>query len=130
MDPRYIQPLHCVRDPEKLRSLVESMKVRGWAGRPILALDAGDSPQALTGSHRIAAAVEAGLEEIPVYLIDTSTHITDAVGRCVVCGDECWVVEALDARDDEDRLAAIKRSGDKTAINLIGEEVEHETNIY
>ncbi len=50
-----ILPLHEVRDDNKLAKLVDSMQ-DGWVGLPVLALDSGDHLQALTGSHRIAAA--------------------------------------------------------------------------
>ena len=63
-----IVALHEVKDTDKLNSLVTSM-ANGWTGRDILAVDCGDYLQALTGSHRIAAANEVGIE-IPVMVID------------------------------------------------------------
>ena len=70
--PGSIEPPHEVRDAEKLSRLTESMKNGGWQGRPILAYDIGNGPEALTGSHRIMAARNAGLDEIPISLVDSA----------------------------------------------------------
>ena len=68
-----IIPLHGVRDAAKLDGLVDSMRVDGWQGRALLGeLDSdGYTVHLWTGSHRLAAAVKAGLDEIPVLLIDS-----------------------------------------------------------
>jgi len=63
-----IVALHDVKDTGKLNTLITSM-ANGWNGRKILAVDCGDHLQALTGSHRIAAANELDIE-IPVMVID------------------------------------------------------------
>jgi hypothetical protein len=68
-----IRPFHEVRDAEKLAALAASMEERGWNGRPIVVIDCGDYYQAITGSHRLAAANEAGLDEIPVAICETGT---------------------------------------------------------
>lgn len=62
-------PLHEVRDADKLATLVAAMRRDGWQGRPLLAMPNGDGVQLLTGSHRYAAAVAAGLETVPVVCI-------------------------------------------------------------
>ena len=64
-----IIPLHEVRDAEKLRTLTESMEDKGWVGAPLVAIPYCDGFQALTGSHRRAAACDADLYEIPVEVI-------------------------------------------------------------
>lgn len=46
------QPFHGVQDQDKLESLVASMAANGWVGDPIVV----DGEDALTGSHRLAAA--------------------------------------------------------------------------
>lgn len=46
------QPYHEVRDLMKLTALVESMAKDGWVGGPIVI----QGEQAITGSHRLAAA--------------------------------------------------------------------------
>lgn len=69
-----IIPPHEVRDQDKYASLVESMSEGGWLGRPVLAYeDPGYGLRALTGSHRIAAANEAGIR-IPCLVL---TDLTD-----------------------------------------------------
>ncbi len=119
-----IIPLHEPRDAAKLAALTESMVEHGWTGRPILAIDNGNGYIALTGSHRIAAARAAGLDEIPVYAIDGTCHILATNGGCTICGKVCWIAAAVEARDDDDREAAIEMSGDKDAIALMTEEME------
>lgn len=66
IDPRLITPLHAVESSPKLDSLVDSMRRDGWVGRPLLLVN-GD---AWTGSHRIAAAVAAGLEDVPCVCVE------------------------------------------------------------
>jgi ParB-like chromosome segregation protein Spo0J len=68
----------------------------GRTGRPILAEDVLSGIQAWTGSHRIAAALEAGLEEIPVVVMSASD--IETAGESID-----WYAEHV--RDDEDRLA-------------------------
>jgi uncharacterized ParB-like nuclease family protein len=60
-----IRPFHEVRDSERLAALIASMTERGWDGRPLVVIDCGDYYQAITGSHRWAAANEVGIDEIP-----------------------------------------------------------------
>ena len=69
--PDQLIPPHEVRDPKKHRALTEGMLANGWQGRPVVALDTGNGVIALTGSHRLAAAADAGVECVPVYLLDT-----------------------------------------------------------
>lgn len=46
------------------------MQAHGWVGRPILLLPRrGNKYQALTGSHRYAAAKKAGLKKIPCVIL-------------------------------------------------------------
>ena len=47
-----------VTDTGKLEALIASMQQDGWIGCPLVA----DNDQLLTGSHRWAAAQEAGIE--------------------------------------------------------------------
>ena len=46
------QPYHETRERDKLNNLIASMSVNGWLGGPIVV----DGEQAITGSHRLAAA--------------------------------------------------------------------------
>ena len=47
---------HPPRDKEKFNALVNDMVENGWKGRPVLTIDQGGQTNALTGSHRLAAA--------------------------------------------------------------------------
>jgi hypothetical protein len=52
------------------RNLAESMRQRGWTGRPLLGHLRNDGRvQAWQGMHRLAAAEDAGLTEIPMLLL-------------------------------------------------------------
>lgn len=72
---------HEVRDQDKLAELVASMASKGWEGRPLLV----SNYRALTGSHRLAAAEQLGIE-VPVVEVP---------------GDWDWTT----AYDDESLLA-------------------------
>lgn len=69
-DPRLVYPPHRPTDSGKLAALTASMEEHGWQGRPVLAYEYAGTVVAITGSHRIAAARAAGLEEIPVQMLD------------------------------------------------------------
>lgn len=59
-------PLHEAIDPAKRDALAASMEASGWIGAPVVILS---EAQALTGSHRIAASIEAGYIPIPQVLV-------------------------------------------------------------
>lgn len=65
--PQSIVTWNEATDEEKVESLKDSMTKYGWVGRPIVMIEG--SNQALTGSHRIQAAIEAEIEEIPTIII-------------------------------------------------------------
>lgn len=114
ISPTLIYPPHEVRDEDKYAALVGAMTDGGWSGRPVLAWRAteDDRVRALTGSHRIAAARAAGLETIPVLVIE--------------CDDDADAVDALDAIRDQDEavnaLAEIDVS--PAARELMADEIE------
>lgn len=68
-------PRHEVYDPAKRDRLADALAARGWQGAPIVA-DV-QTAQAITGSHRIAAARQAGVKEVPAVDI---ADLADAVG--------------------------------------------------
>ncbi len=65
-----INPPHEVRDCAKFDALVSSMESDGWLGRPLLVIRKNGEWLAITGSHRYAAACEAGMEEVPCVVIN------------------------------------------------------------
>lgn len=79
-------------DADHLAEIVNSMTENGWQGRPvIIANNANEGYEAITGSHRITAAKETGTNiEAIVFEID----------------DYNW--EILECKTDEDRLALME----------------------
>jgi len=55
-------PPHEVDDCSKLHELQSNLRSFGWIGPPIIII----GQQALTGTHRIAAAKSSGISHIPV----------------------------------------------------------------
>lgn len=111
IDPRDLRPLHPAQSRRFTRELAGDMRRDGWQGRPLLVIETGDGDyQAWTGSHRIAAAVLAGLDAVPCYLLPehsiASEGISATAGHCM----------------DHERLAIIRRTGDEQAIALMAQE--------
>ena len=70
MDPSDIEPLNGITDQEKYEELVISFREDGYNGVPVLVgNECIGIYDAVTGSHRILAAREAGIE-IPCVIID------------------------------------------------------------
>jgi hypothetical protein len=70
MDPSDIEPLNGITDQIKYESLVQSFKRDGYNGVPVLVgNECIGIYEAITGSHRIYAAREAGID-IPCVIID------------------------------------------------------------
>lgn len=74
--PSVLDPPHPVDDDELVDELTASMRKDGWKGRPLLAARHPPLPgleHALvcqTGSHRLVAAKAAGIEVVPVVVVD------------------------------------------------------------
>lgn len=108
LDPRRIEPPHEVRDEDKLAALVDSMTTHGWLGAPIVVIPGEDygwgpcDPQAITGSHRLAAAYEAGID-VPTVPVDDL--LTEAGLRLADLDD-------LYGNPQDDHEAAIAYLGD------------------
>lgn len=111
MNPKRIVPPHQVESAEKLNAITQSMKSEGWVGRPILYYDVGQGPEALTGSHRIQAAIKAGVNEIPV--VKVSGDIGNYVDEFGTAINE---LKDLDAKQVSRWL---KKYGDETAASLM-----------
>jgi hypothetical protein len=70
LPPGVIRPIHEPRDPELFAGILSSMREQGWLGRPLLVVPGTAGVyQALTGSHRLAAALEAGLGTVPAIVL-------------------------------------------------------------
>lgn len=72
--PEDIEPPHEVKDSAKLQKITDGMKADpdGWVGRPLVVVKYGSgnqaSYQAITGSHRIAAAREV-MNRVPAVVL-------------------------------------------------------------
>ena len=102
--PEDITPIHKVRSLKKVESIVNSMKRRGWIGSPIPVLST-DRNYAMTGTHRIAAAREAGIM-VKVHYVDTNKFT------------------------EEIYLKALRDAGDFITADLIEEELSKGNMIH
>jgi hypothetical protein len=114
--PESIAPPHEVRDEAKKDRLAEAMGEHGWQGRPLLVVDTG-TDTAWTGSHRLEAAKQAGLDHIPVVRISPDY--------------EKWGADLEGASDDYDRLSVLERiqaedGGMDEALSLMRAELEND----
>lgn len=106
VDPHRIQQLHGENDPRKVADLAASMTDNGWTGAPIVVIPGQDhgwgagDPQAITGSHRIAAARQV---EIDVPTIDLNDLLAEH-GLTLASLDEEYGVD-----DDAAHYEAIRR---------------------
>lgn len=117
IDPRHIEEINNVTDFDKKDSLVKRFKEDGGFADntyPIVVVKLGDRNVAITGSHRIIASREAGVN-IPVVDIDVDEKHSEKI------------VNLIDARDDITRykVALSLRRGNiisKKAFDIIKEE--------
>lgn len=90
VDPKYIEEINSVVDVEKKDSLVTRFREAGGfaAGTyPIVVVKTGDRNIAITGSHRIIAAREAGVS-VPVVDIEIDDTNGDKILKLVNAGDD------------------------------------------
>lgn len=121
LSAKSIEPPHEVRDTKKLNDLVEKMKEHGWNGRPILAVDLGQGPEALTGSHRIAAAKIAGID-VPTVMVDPDiADYEDEDGKTI----RDMMYEDADVMAD-----FIRKFGDESAADLVDKEHKEQEKGY
>lgn len=117
IEPSYIRLVNDV-DRQKVAKIAESMENNGYDGRPIVVLDdANEGYQALTGSHRIAAAKELDID-IPAIVIDNN----DATATLLdVYNDEELAQVAKELYDNGDI--------DERAYNVLKDEQNHYDDI-
>lgn len=132
IDPKEIEPVNEIDKPDQVKRLTAIMRKEGWIGRPLLIADEGDRLQAYTGSHRLAAAVKAGLAEIPVVTIPVN-----AVAEWINGGGEKYNslfddYQGFSNGRESDKLDDLKRArrdgvaGLDASIDLL--EIEDESN--
>lgn len=98
-------PPHAVRDQEKFSALVAAFE-NGEDVAPVVVLKLGehdDYPQAITGSHRIAAAREAGVP-VPMIVIESTNRWQQGVLELILAegagdyNDKCVMLDKLASR--------------------------------
>jgi ParB-like chromosome segregation protein Spo0J len=99
-------PYHEVRDQEKFEEIVESIRVNGWKGVPLVV----HNGHLLTGSHRFAAACEIAKDdyefELPTVELTLEFEL-DENDLGLVCEGYGWQLTATEmARDADKNLAA------------------------
>lgn len=111
-----IIPMHRALEMDRVDMLTTDMRSRGWVGRPLLVELSGDGYRAWTGSHRLAAAMAAGLESVPVVVIDDEGYdlIVDEYGEP---GFGRGAASLLS--DDEERAKGLRRVGLTAAAELM-----------
>ena len=116
-----VEPPHRANNAEKLALLTASME-GGWQGRPLVLLEGGAGGWfAWTGSHRIQAARDAGLEEVPAVLLDNElwNMIDEELGNIWDRGGH----QPTDLESWASQICAIlRREGFDEAACLIEEE--------
>ena len=120
-----IEPLHSAGDRALVRQLAQSMQQEGWRGNPLLVIDLGYGYQALTGSHRLEAAREAGLDEVPAVVIDDPGHRVKGDG-CETCGNDCRIIRLIEARDDYERADIVTEIYGEDYATLLLAEIDGE----
>jgi hypothetical protein len=109
-----VLPPHAPDDPEKLSALVESMKKEGWKGRPVVAMKYRNQIIGITGSHRIQAAADAGIDVPLVYVEPKVKSFQDPRGlfgnfkRDVVGTGDDRVAKFLDMAGDKRAASLLK----------------------
>lgn len=105
-----ITPLHGVTHPKHFHDLAADMEENGWKGRPLLVIERENDYLAWTGSHRLAAAREAGFPSVPCYVIQERKLLSK--------GFSAEEGHALDYQ----RLAILREVGDEMGIYLMRQE--------
>ena len=108
-----IRPLNRVEDKKKFEALVKGMARDGWTGRPVLVWKNGKKNQALTGSHRIAAARKVGIDVPVVFVSNDAAKWEDPNGMFTTFQD---------AIDDQRQSSFLDKAGDAKAANLMAQE--------
>jgi phage gp29-like protein len=119
MDPSEIVPRNEVEPDRTYKRLIKSMRRGGWKGDPILAYKDGDEEvEALTGSHRLEAAKDLGMNVPVKIMIRDHAHETPEVAKA-------WeaMKEATRDGDTNDTIAEhVAKIGDHEATALMNAE--------
>lgn len=105
INPTDIRLRHGI-DADRLAEIVAEMETNGWTGRPVVVYVKDDYLYNVTGCHRISAAIECEIDEIPAVVIRPADD------------DELDAVEFAAANDDID-AADILREIDQEIGDLV-----------
>lgn len=112
LSPNEIQPVNEITDREQYEYLVRDFQENGYDGRPVVVYETPYGYQALTGSHRVAAAREADID-VPAAVIRDS----DVIERLSEAYDD-W------SRAEEAKLLFEEGMIDETTRDLLAREEE------
>ena len=135
LDPEELRPANDVFDQAYQQELVLSMRRVGWEGRDLLVEQVlrFSFPEyyAWTGSHRIAAAREAGLETVPCRML-SAAEADEAFVRAgyVKHPHHNWwsAITRAHGRYDRDRLQGLVAAGLTEAADMLRKEIAEENH--
>jgi phage-related protein (TIGR01555 family) len=125
ISPHKIKEVNKITNKAKFEELVDKMKKEGWQGRPILVLEKNGKFDAITGSHRLFAAREAKLNNVPTITIKESNNKEHR---------ELWN-DLEKSTDDDNKIRIVKELYDEGEINkksyeLMEKEIDINTEEY
>jgi hypothetical protein len=102
---------HKADDTQKIINIADSMATNGWMGRAVIMVDCGDHQVALTGTHRLTAASQIGVNPDLIYLPgDLTADDFDLLGHACDDDDLLAAFEQIAAsRDDMDQIVDTMR---------------------
>lgn len=121
IEPRRIEPVNEV-DPKHVEAIAARMKKDGWQGRPILTYEGADGVMAITGSHRIAAAEEAGISVPTMAVSDDVLYYVD--------GDGNSLADLVGTGDDRPLVKFLREAEDDSAADLVQAEIDANKNAH
>lgn len=132
-NPENILPVNEITDADKFAALVYDFEHGGYSGRPILAGELGDGQfQALTGSHRIYAAREAGID-IPVEKI-AYTERTAALFAAMTDEERVSIAKSLyesgDISQNAYRLIKYEEEANSTVSEVYADVAKKKAALY
>ena len=110
MNPKNLTPLNKIEDANKYKNILSSMQESGYKGRPILAYMDKGKAKALTGSHRLYAARNAGID-VPVVFVKPSVMKWE--------DKEGLFGTFKESINDQRVYQHLKAAGDDTAASLV-----------
>jgi hypothetical protein len=111
-----LKPVNEITDQEKFDSIRESLLSEGWKGRPLVYFNEAGANQAVTGSHRIHAAMSIS-PEFPVPVVEIPQEALDLED------EKGFTVLDLVGKDEDKRMALILRAG---GYESIADILDHE----